>query len=143
MFQVFRTQNRFRNKTDWVTAVEEDLKYLELNVTFESIPKFSKTQWKNMVRNTVLLKTFTKLENLKKTHSKVRNLKHIRLEMQDYLMPNDTSNMKKEDAQVIFKIRSKAMDLKMNMKNGFYEFQCSVCFLEEETQEHIRTYKNI
>ena len=63
--------------------------------------------------------------------------------MQDYLRPNDTNNMKKEDAKMIFRIRSKAMDLKMNMKNKFYEFECSVCFLEEESQEHVYQCKKI
>ena len=81
--------------------------------------------------------TFTKLENIKQTHSKVRNLKHIRLEMQDYLMPNEANNMKKEDAQIIFQIRSKVMNLKMNMKGKFEKFECSICFIEEETQEHV------
>ena len=90
-----------------------------------------------MVRNTILQKTFTKLENIKQTHSKVRSLKHIKLQMQDYLMPNDTNNMNKEDAKMIFQIRSKVMNLKMNMKGKFDKFECSVCFIEEETQEHV------
>ena len=82
IFQVFKTQNKYRSKSDWVTTVEENLKYLGLDVTFESISKLSKTKWKNIVRNTIIQKTFTKLENIKQTHSKVRSLKHIRLEMQ-------------------------------------------------------------
>ena len=52
-------------------------------------------------------------------------------------MPNDTNNMNKEDAKMIFQIRSKVMNLKMNMKGKFDEFECSVCFIEEETQEHV------
>ena len=132
-FQVFKTQNKYRSKSYWVTTVEENLKYLGLDVTFESIRKLSKTKWKNIVRNIIIMKTFTKLENIKQTHSKVRNLKHIRLEMQDYLMPNEANNMKKEDAQIIFQIRSKVMNLKMKMKGKFEKFECSICFIEEET----------
>ena len=143
IFQIFETQNKYRSKTDWVTTVEDDLKYLGLNLTFENIQKLSKTKWKNMVRNMILQKTFTKLENTKQTHSKVKSLKHIRIEMQDYLMPNDVHDMNKEDAQMIFQIRSKVMDLKMNMKGNFEKFECSVCLLEEETQEHVYQCKQI
>ena len=139
LFQIFKTQNKFRSKTDWVTTVEEDLKYLGLNLTFESIQKLSKAKWKNMVRNMILQKTFTKLENTKQTHSKVRSLKHIRIEMQDYLMPNDVNGMNKEDAQMIFQIRSKVM----SMKGNFETFECLVCFWEKETQEHVYQCKNI
>ena len=143
IFQIFKTQNKYRSKTDWVTTVEEDLKYLGLNLTFESIQKLSKAKWKNMVRNMILQKTFTKLENTKQTHSKVRSLKHIRIEMQDYLMPNDVNGMNKEDAQMIFQIRSKVLDLKMNMKGNFENLECSVCFLEDETQVHVYQCKKI
>ena len=132
-FQVFKTQNKYRSKSYWVTTVEENSKYLGLDVTFESIRKLSNTKWKNIVQNIIIMKTFTKLENIKQTHSKVRNLKHTRLEMQDYLMPNEVNNMKKEDAQIIFQIKSKVMNLKMNMKGKFEKFECSICFIEEET----------
>ena len=79
----------------------------------------------------------------KQTHSKVKSLKYQKLEMQDYLMPNDVTDMNKEDAQMIFQIRSKVMDLKMNMKGNHEKFECSVCFLEEESQEHVYQCKNI
>ena len=36
--------------------------------------------------------------------------------MQDYFMPNDANDMNREDAQMIFQIRSKGMNLRMNMK---------------------------
>ena len=103
----------------------------------------SKTRWKNMVRSTILQKTFTKLENTKQTHSKVRSLKRIRIELQDYLMPNDVNGMNKEDAQMIFQIKSKVLDLKMNMKGNFEKYECSVCFLEDETQVHVYQCKKI
>ena len=57
--------------------------------------------------------------------------------MQDYLKPNDANNMNKEDAQIIFQIRSKVMNLKMNMKSKYENLECSICFVEEETQEHV------
>ena len=40
--------------------------------------------------------------------------------MQDYLIPNNIENMKKEEVQNIFKIRSKVMDVKMNRNKDDY-----------------------
>ena len=57
--------------------------------------------------------------------------------MQDYFMPKGIENMNKEELQLIFKIRSKSTDVKMNTKNQFETYECSVCFVENETQEPI------
>ena len=56
-------------------------------------------------------KTFRDLQKKKESHSKVRNMKYLRLEMQKYLKPND-SKMKLEEAQEIFKMRSRELNLK-------------------------------
>ena len=63
--------------------------------------------------------------------------------MQDYLMPNDTKNLNKDDVQNIFKIRSKVMEVKMNRKNLFETHECKVCLEENETQEHLCEYKKV
>ena len=137
IYRVFESQRRHRNKKDWVTSVEKDLEELELNISFEEIRKMTKYRWKNIVKNTVHKNAFFKLEAKKQTHSKVKDLEHIRLEMQDYFMPNGIENMNKEEVQLIFKIRSKTTNVKMNRKNQFETYECSVCFAENETQEHI------
>ena len=137
IYRVFETQNRNRNKKDWVTSVEKDIEELELNISFEEIKEMTKDRWKNIVKNTIQQKTFMKLEAKKQTHSKVKDLEHIRLEMQDYFMPNGIKDMNKEEVQLIFKIRSKSTDVKMNRKNQFETHECSVCSMENESQEHI------
>ena len=113
MYLVKNWLNKYRNKKDWVTRVENDLLELDMNVTFANIQKMSKTTWKNMVRSTIQQKTFKKLENKKQTHSKVKNLKYIRLEMQEYLKPNGVKNVNKEVTQNIFRIRSKVFHVRM------------------------------
>ena len=45
--------------------------------------------------------------------------------------------MKKEDAQMIFKIRCRNLNLKMNMKNQYDSYECLVCLNEDESQEHV------
>ena len=86
IYRVFETQRRHQNKKDWVTSVEKDLEELELNISFEEIRKMTKYRWKNIVKNTVHKNAFFTLEAKKQTHSKVKDLEHIRLEMQDYFI---------------------------------------------------------
>ena len=73
LYKVFEAQNKNKNKKDWITSVINDLVEMELNVTFASVQKMGKQQWRNMIRNRVELKTFRKLEATKLTHSKVKN----------------------------------------------------------------------
>ena len=143
LFRVFEAQKNNRNRKDWVTSVTQDLEELELDVSFETIQEMGKEKWRNTVRNTIQLKSFRKLEKIKETHSKVKNIKHSRLEMQDYLMPNDVEKMTKDEVQMIFKIRCRSLNLKMNMKNQYETFTCMVCLIEDETQSHVYECKEI
>ena len=93
MFKVFETQQKYKTKKDWVTSIENDIKDLDINVTFENIKMMSKFTWKSLVKNSIHQKTFKILDNMKLTHSKVKDLKYIRLQMQDYLMPNTIENI--------------------------------------------------
>ena len=120
----------------------KDLEEMELDVTFVNIQKMGKQKWKNIVRNMIILKSFKKLVETKQMHSKVKNIKHVRLEIQDYFMPN-IENMKKEDVQMIFKIRCRNLNLKMNMKSQYDSYECLVCLKEDETQEHVYVCEEI
>ena len=68
LFKVFEAQKKNRNRKDWVTSVIQDLEELELDVNFETIQKMGKEAWRNTIRNTIYLKSFRKLEQLKETH---------------------------------------------------------------------------
>ena len=57
--------------------------------------------------------------------------------MQNYLKPNDT-NIRLEEAQEIFKMRSRMSEVKTNFKGKYEDFECKVCDTKEyETQQHI------
>ena len=78
----------------------------------------------------------------KESHSKVRFIKHERLEMQNYLKPNELK-IKLEEAQEIFKMRSRVSDVKTNFKGKYENFECEICKDEYETQQHIIECKEI
>ena len=95
-----------------------------------------KSQFRNVVKEKLEQKTFMKLENLKKNHSKVKNIEHNRMVMQKYLQPN-SMKMSKEDAQLIFRIRSKMSNVKCNFKGKYEDLKCRACKSEDEDQKHV------
>ena len=64
------------------------------------------------------------------------NIFHLKLELQDYFLPTN-QKITKDEAQYIFKMRTKMINLKANYKGTNNSLQCSVCNDGDETQEHI------
>ena len=117
--------------------VEKDLEYLELeNMNFENIRNMNKLQFRSLIRQRIEEKTLQKLENVKKSHSKVKNVEHGRLFMQKYLQPN-SANISKEEAQIIFKLRCQVTEVKSNFRRKYENILCRACKIEEEDQKHL------
>ena len=93
-----------------------------------------KGEFLNKVKRKIECKTLKYLEELKENHSKVRKIKHPVLKLQKYLMPNEIKK-NKEECQLIFKLRSKVMQRKVNQKNSYLSYECEACKDEEETQD--------
>ena len=73
---------------------------------------------------------------MKENHSKVEFLKHPLLKVQKYLMPSDLK-ISTEQCQMIFKMRSRVTEVKINQQIKFENHQCETCGETNETQEHI------
>ena len=139
----FQSQLKNKTKKDWVTAVLDDLKYLDLNnLSMENIKNMKKTSFKKLIKQKINQKTFEKLKSLKMSHSKVENAEHSDIIMQKYLQPNNTK-MNKEDAQLIFKLRCRMTEAKVNLKGKYDNLECGACGIEEENQEHIIKCKEL
>ena len=95
-----------------------------------------------IVNEAIQQKTIRDLENKKESHSKVENIKYSRLEMQKYLKPNELK-IKVEEAQEIFKMRSRVSNVKINFRGNHENFECKVCKMEDESQQHIIQCKEI
>ena len=74
---------------------------------------------------------------MKNMHSKVKDLKHTRLKMQEYFLPNGVENITKQETQLIFKMRSKVTNVKNNIKGQYETLECGACLTENETQKHV------
>ena len=77
------------------------------------------------------------LVDKKSIHSKVKHLKHEIFGMQKYLR-NNSIKISIEEKQMIFKLRSKVTNVKMNFKGMNEGLKCKICHEEKnETQTHI------
>ena len=58
------------------------------------------------------------------------------MKMKNYLRPN-AMKITKEEMQLIFKLRSRMTDTKMNYQGLYDDFECGACGKEDEDQKHI------
>ena len=101
IFKFFESQRKNKTSKDWVTTVLEDMKKLNLNMSFEEIGNMKKSLFLKIVKRKTENEAHKYLEKLKEKHSKVKLLKHSVLKIQKYLMPN-VLKMKKEDERERF-----------------------------------------
>ena len=120
--------------------VSDDMRELGIDLQLEEIRRFSKQKFKEMIRAKVQRKAFEYLTTLKSTHSKARNIKHEKLQLQTYLQ-SGTNNLSINEKQFIFAARTRMLDLRGNFKTGKVERKCQKCKqkceIEKETQQHI------
>ena len=137
MFKFFNAQLKYKTKKDWVSMVLDDLDYLELQeLGLEGIKMMKKQIFRRLIRQKVRDKAFEKLETIKKSHSKVEKIEHNELILQKYLQPNRT-NIKKEEAQLIFLLRCRVTNVKTNLKGKYDSLECRACKNAEESQKHV------
>ena len=130
-------QIRGGSKKDWAITVLKDLEYIGLEYSnLEMIKNMKKETFMKIVKEKNRIKTFERLKNMKENHSKVKEVMHKEIAMQDYLKSNKEVISKKQ-AQLIFKLRCKVTGVKMNMKGNYNDLNCRACKMEEESQSHI------
>ena len=96
----------------------------------------TKVKWKNIVKQSITNKSLKYLESIKQKHSKVKEVKHKKLEIQPYLLPSETE-MIQEEINTIFRLRCRETKVKMNLKSWYDTYECTVCLDEDESQEHV------
>ena len=119
-------------KNDWVESCKKDLKKLDISLSFEEIRNLSNDQFKQKVKGNANLKGFEYL--LEKRGTKGKEIVYTKLEMQEYLLPNNELNI--EDQRMIFALRNKMNTLPANFCRRKENKEKCVCG-ENEENEHI------
>ena len=139
----FNAQIEQSKNTDWTSQVQKDIKELKINLSFEDIKAMSKNMFRNHIKKKIEIEAVIYLKSQIK--SKGKEIKYTKIEMQDYLTPE--SKLTVIEKQDIFKMRTRMLDIKENMKGKHSNFHCEACQLKgikkRETQKHVYKCKNL
>ena len=124
IYKILKATNEDPSKNDFVQTCKKYLKSLDIDLSFEKIGTMSKMSWKKLLKEKTRLEAFKYLESEKLKQSKICDISYEKLEIQEYLLLGD-SNPKV--SKVVFKARSKTLDVKMQRKRKFKDMYCSGC----------------
>ena len=103
-----------------------DMKVLKIDLSLTKIKSMTKLMFKKLVKEKTRTAALEYLTKLKKKHSKVREIEHDVLETQKYFLP-DTVTKTIKQIQDLFKIRTRMLEIKTNMRGNHNEFNCDEC----------------
>ena len=128
---VFWAQEGKPTKNDWSLQVKEDLKQLNINLTYEDIKILSKESFRKIVKTKCKDLAFSNLMKEKESLKKIQEIKYNELKVQDYLLAKGMSTPQK---QLIFKIRTKMVSTPDNMGQQKW---CQLCHISQDNMSHV------
>ena len=105
---------------------------LNIEVNLSNIKRKSKLSFKNLVKMSAHEYEFTQLLKSKQKHSKLENLWYSKLEMQKYL---ELNNMNNNEAQVMFKYRTRMAKYGENFRGNKSSVMCPLCHTHLDDQK--------
>ena len=66
--------------------------------------------------------------------SRKKNIQYPKFELQGYLQGNTLDTREKK---LLFQLRTRMVDIKINFKNSHTELSCPLCGLVDDSQEHV------
>ena len=130
----FYLQYEQRTKSDWVSTCIQNLKEMNINMTFNEIKEMKEKEYKDLIRKKCMELAYKYLMN--KRGSKGKEIKYDRIQMAQYLLPNDQLEVKEQ--RKIFEMRNKMTNIPDNFSTKS-EMKC-ICG-EIERMEHIYNCK--
>ena len=143
--KVYLAQKLVPARHDWANLVKKDKEIYEVDLSDDEIAEMSKNKYKKYIEVQVNKRSFEELMSSKKSKvsrivesidkTKVREYK---LPIQEYLKTNDLS---KEMKIVLFSLRSREYDLKVNYKSMYENnMQCRICQKEDSIEDEEHTF---
>ena len=104
------------------------------SLSIEEIKIMKQVSFERKLKERIHEKTLDRLKNIKNSHSKVKDIDYESLKIQKYLQPNNVK-ISREETKLIFKLRCRVTDVKVNMRNMFTELICDICGIQDESQK--------
>ena len=132
--RVYYAQKKKPIKNDWSLQVDKDAQDIGLKIDIQEIKKMKKSNFKKQIKTKIQALALKQLNKIKKSHSKVLQLKYTKLETQNYIKKKIFST---KEITTLFKLRTRMVQVKMNFKNFYDNTLCDLCYDEEDSQEHM------
>ena len=132
--RIFFSQKLCPSPGDWVKMIESDKSKVGLFLEDEEIQMMPKLKFQKLVKSKVEAYALNELAKLKDKHSKSEKLELKSFKCSEYL---SDYRLNKHEQQLLFKLRSRTIDVKMNFQNQHDSLLCSTCHLFPETQAHL------
>ena len=132
--KMHHTQTISSSVGDWVRLVQADKSELGITLTDTDIQGVSQNVFKNFVSKRVKMKHLRNMASLKQKHSKAKFLNCTAVKQAEYIR---NPNFSTREKQLLFKLRSKTLDVKQNFGAPQNNPWCTSCGLFTETQSHL------
>ena len=134
VLRLFKEQMKFNEagEKNWWTGVEKCLQKYSLPVDLEIIRTMSKDRFSKLVKDSVGKSALCQLKAECVSLKKTAGLEYKELQLQNYL-----SVLYPSQSKVIFKWRSKTLDIKSHLTYKYEDLLCRGCGVEEENLPHI------
>jgi hypothetical protein len=114
----------------WYAGVITSMHEISIETNVEEVELSSKSVWKAKVKNQILEKIQTEIEEKTSTMSKLRFVEQF--EKKEYIKQCNMSVVKR-----IMKMRLNMTEVKRNFRGKYNDMLCPACGIEEETTEHV------
>jgi hypothetical protein len=132
--RIYTTQKVSNSVGDWVRLVDADKTELGITLSDMEIQGVSKNVFQKFVKKKVKINMLKNLSELKRKHSKAKFLSCAELKPANYIQD---SRFNTKEKQLLFKLRSKTLDVKENFRGLNNNPWCIACGLFPETQSHL------
>ena len=134
IYRVYQAQKRVPIKDDWVLTLNNDKLETKFNLSENEIKNIKKNIFKKIVKKKVTALALHDLNKIKESHSKVQNIKYVNFNIKKYII---SGLFNTKEICLLFKIRTRMLDVKINFRNFYADNKCRLCEIEEETQNHL------
>ena len=135
LYKFFEAQSKHPQKGDWVLQINEDLKEVELNLTFSEIKCMSVFSFNTRVRKAIMKSAFKYLIAQKnRPGSKGSIIKYDELKIRSYFLPN---TMTIKQCNLLFSLRARMVSVRCNYKNSYNDLTCQNCQDQSQLDTHI------
>ena len=135
LYKFYQAQRNNPVKDDWTTQIDKDKEELNINLSDSDIKEMSKFNFKKLIKEKIKISTMDHLNQLKESHSKIKNIEYPDLKCSDYLVNKIIST---KEAKMLFKFRTRMYSVKANFRSKYENnMLCDLCLTSDCSQSHL------